>query len=161
MTDILTHALVGYALGTLLSLQYDWLDRRWVTVVMVGATLPDIDKVHLFVSDPATQQLLGIPFTWELLHLPVGTLVVCLLGSLLVGDQYRRRVFGLLVLGASTHYGLDALAVFTSGYSYPFLWPLSASQFPAGEFYQSSDRWPVVVAGLAAGLVYALERARQ
>jgi membrane-bound metal-dependent hydrolase YbcI (DUF457 family) len=146
MPDLLSHALVAFALGTIISVRYQWIDRRWVTVLMIGAIVPDTEELKLLVSDPVVEQLLGVPFSWELLHLPIGTLLVCLLGTLLVGDGYRRRVFALLVVGASTHYALDLLAVFATGYSYPLLWPLSDYHVPAGDLYQSSDRWPLCVA---------------
>jgi MYXO-CTERM domain-containing protein len=67
-------------------------------------------------------------------------------------------VFVLLVIGAMTHFALDQLAVFTTGYSYPLLWPLSAYHFPAADLFQSSDRWPLLVGALAVALSVGLRR---
>jgi membrane-bound metal-dependent hydrolase YbcI (DUF457 family) len=158
MTDIFSHILIGYAVAAVISPRYDWFNDQWITVVLVGAMLPDLDKIGLVLSESVIQQTLGIPFSWEALHLPVGTLVVCGMLSVLAGDCYRRRVFGLLLLGAATHYLLDAFAVFTAGYSYPFLWPLWWQHFPAGGVYQSSDQLPVIIAGGVAAIVYLLRR---
>lgn len=150
MPDLLSHALLGYALGTALSIRYEWFTPQWVTVIMAGAMVPDIDKVSLFLSDPLMEQLLAKPFAWEVIHLPIGSALLCIAGAITIITPYRRRVLALLLLGAASHIALDQLAIFTTGYSYPQLWPLTYYHFPAGDLYQSSDRLPALIsAGLA------------
>ena len=161
MPDLLSHALFAYAFGTALSVRYDWLNPQWVTALMAGALVPDIDKISLFVSDPLMECLLGTPFSWEVIHIPVGAIVLCGLGGLAVAAPYRRRAVTLLLIGAMSHLALDQLAIFTTGYSYPLLWPLTAYHFPAGDLYQSSDRLPVLITGGLAVVAYRFSIYRQ
>jgi hypothetical protein len=150
MPDLLSHVLFAYACGTMLSVRYDWLTPQWVTALMAGALVPDVDKISLFVSDPLMERVLGMPFSWEVIHVPIGAIMLCGLGGLAVAAPHRRRAVTLLVIGAMSHLALDQLAIFTTGYSYPLLWPLTTYHFPAGDLYQSSDRLPVLItAGLA------------
>lgn len=158
MADVLTHVLVGYLLGTLLALRYDWLDERFVTVVMLGALLPDLTKVSLVVDDALVEGALGVPFSWFAIHTPAGSLVACAVGALLVGDGYRRRVFALLAIGAVSHHVLDALLLSVTGHSYALAWPLSTYHFPSPNLYLSSDRWPALVAGALAAGTWAYRR---
>lgn len=45
MPDLLSHAFIAVALATLLSWDADWVDGQYVTVVMAGAFVPDVQKV--------------------------------------------------------------------------------------------------------------------
>lgn len=150
VADVLTHVLVGYIIGVLLAFRYEWLDARFITVVMLGALLPDLTKVSLVVDDPVVEGLLGVPFSWFAIHTPVGSIVACAIGALLAGDGYRKRVFALLTIGALSHHVLDALLLSATGYSYALLWPISEYHFPSPNLYLSSDRWPALVAGAVA-----------
>lgn len=154
MPDVLTHVLVGYAVGVLLAARFDRLDPPHVTAVMFGALSPDLAKASLVVPSGAVEATLGVPFSWFGLHLLGGTIVVALLAALLVAPGRRRLVFGLVLAGAATHHGLDLLLLNASGYAYPVLWPLSEYSPPAGMLYRSSDRWPALVAGTAALAVW-------
>jgi len=42
----------------------------------------------------------------------------------------------------------------STGYSYAAFWPLTEYRLPAGGLYLSTDRWPALVAGLCAVLVW-------
>jgi hypothetical protein len=154
MPDILTHVLVGYILGTLLSSRYDWLTPEYATLVMLGALTPDLTKIALLLPSERVELLLGVPFDWFALHTLGGNLAVLLLGALLVAPEHRKRVFLLLALGAASHHSLDLLLFNPSGYSYPVLLPLTAYNPPAGQLYLSSDRWPALVAGTLAALMW-------
>jgi len=159
MPDILTHVLVGYILGTLLSSRYDWLTPEYVTLVMLGALTPDLTKIALLLPSERVELFLGVPFDWFALHTLGGNLAVLLLGALLVAPESRKRVFVLLALGAASHHSLDLLLFNPSGYSYPVLFPLTAYNPPAGQLYLSSDRWPALVAGALTILVWWARRA--
>ena len=102
---------------------------------MAGALVPDVDKVVLFVSDPLMERVRGMLFSWEVIQIPVGAILLCGLGGLAVAAPHRRPAISLLVLGAMSHLALDQLAIFTTNYSYPLLWPLTAYHFPAGDLY--------------------------
>jgi len=161
MPDLLSHALFAYAFGTALSVRYDWLTPQWVTALMAGSLVPDIDKISLFVSDPMMERVLGTPFSWEVIHIPIGAIILCGLGGLAIAAPHRRRAVTLLVIGAISHFALDQLAIFTTGYSYPLLWPLTNYHFPAGDLYQSSDRLPVLIMAVLAVVAYRFRGHRQ
>lgn len=150
MPDILTHALVAYILATTLSVRYAWLTPRWVTVVMVGAMIPDLTKIELLVPSLQVEALLGIPFAWHALQMLGGILVAVAIGVVLTSRSHRKRVFALLLLGALSHLFLDALLIKASGYSFAVFWPLTTYHPPTPGLYLSSDRWPALVAGSVA-----------
>jgi len=83
---------------------------------------------------------------------------VTLFGSLLFAPEYRRDVVVLVAIGAASHHVLDLGLMTSTGYSYAAFWPLTEYRLPAGGLYLSTDRWPALVAGLCAVLVWALER---
>lgn len=73
MPDILTHVLVGFSIGTVLSFRYEWLGPEYVTLVMIGALSPDFTKIALVVPDWTVSSLLGIPFSWGAFHVLGGS----------------------------------------------------------------------------------------
>lgn len=150
MADVLTHVLVGYVAGTALSVRYDRVGPEHVTLVTFGSLSPDLAKAALLVPNAAVEAALGITFSWFGLHLLGGSVAVALLVALLVAPSHRAGAFGLVLLGAATHHGLDLLLLNASGYAYPVLWPLTGYSPPAGMLYLSSDRWPAAVAGALA-----------
>lgn len=156
MPDILTHALVGYVLATVLSFRYEWLSPEFVTVAMVGALVPDLSKLELLVSDEQITAVVGLPFEWMAAHMLGGALVAIAIGAVLTDRRHRTRVALLLALGTASHLFLDALLVNPSGHSFAVFWPLTAYHPPTPNLYLSSDRWPVLVAGVAAVAVWFL-----
>lgn len=159
MADLLTHVLAAYVLGTLLSFRYTWLTRRYVTILMAGAMLPDLNRLELFVDPYLIETTIGIPFSWFGLHTLGGLVLLLLCGAILVEPGHRRHVFVLLVLGAISHLALDALLFLPSGLSPPLWWPLTETRFPTPGLYMSYHREPVVVAGfVAAGVWYLRQR---
>ena len=158
MPDLLAHALIAYAVGTLLSWRYDWLSPTYVTVVMAGAFIPDLAKADLAVEAETVAALLGVPFDWFALHTAGGVLLSIGIGVTVVAGEERRRVAVLLTLGALTHLLADALLLKPSGYAYPILWPLTRFHPPSPGLYLSTEPWPMVVAGIVAGLVWGATR---
>lgn len=156
MADLLTHVLAAYVLATLLSFRYEWLTPQLVTVVMLGAVVPDLAKISLVVSSSQVESLFGVPFDWFAIHMFGGTLVAITIGALLTSREHRRRVFLLLALGAASHHLLDALLINASGYSYAIFWPLTTYHPPTPNLYLSFDRWPALVSGIAAAIVWYL-----
>lgn len=161
MPDLLTHALVGYAIGTALSIRYGRLDRSHVTLVMLGALSPDLAKVGLVVPDAVVSGLLGVPFRWSPLHTVGGTVLVAGLCAVLFAPEYRRTALALVALGAASHHCLDLGLVTPTGETYAAFWPLTSARLPTGDLYLSTDRWPALVAGSAAVLVRAVARGRR
>lgn len=159
MADLLTHVLAAYVLGTLLSFRYTWLTPRYVTIVMVGTMLPDLNRLSLFVDPYLLETTIGIPFSWFGLHIFGGLVLLSLCGAVLVKSGHRWCVFALLMIGAISHLALDALLFLPSGLAPPLWWPLTETRFPTPGMYMSYHREPVVVAGLvAAGVWYLRQR---
>ncbi|WP_247730636.1 metal-dependent hydrolase [Halovivax limisalsi] len=154
MPDVLAHVLIGYTIGTVLSIHYNWVGPESVTLVMIGALSPDFVKIRLLVPSDTVASLLGIPFAWTPLHTLGGSAIVILLGSLVLAREYRRQVIALLTIGALSHHALDLLLLTPTGYSYAVFWPLTEYRIPSGGLYRSSDRWPTVVAGLLATVAW-------
>lgn len=160
MPDLLTHALIAYIIGTAISWRHEWLDARYVTVVLAGAFIPDIAKVTLLVSGTRVAAFLDLPFSWLGIHTAGGTLLGALIGVVLVPPKERRRVFWLLSLGAASHLIADAFLIKAYGHSYPLLWPLTASAPPTPGLYLSTDVWPAIVTGSIAIGVLLIDRQR-
>ncbi|WP_455449216.1 metal-dependent hydrolase [Natrinema thermotolerans] len=161
MPDLLTHVLVGYAIGTALSIRDGRLDRAHVTLVMLGALSPDLAKVDLVVPAAVVGDLLGVPFRWSPLHTVGGSVLVAALCALLFAPAYRRTVLALVALGAASHHILDLGLATPTGETYAVFWPLTSARIPAGDLYLSTDRWPAVVAGSCAALARAVARRRE
>ncbi|RQH01239.1 metal-dependent hydrolase [Natrarchaeobius oligotrophus] len=157
MPDLLTHVLAGYVLGSLIAIRYEWADSRHVTVVMIGAVLPDVKKIGLLVSDETVTAVTGLPWEWAALHTLGGSIVLIALGALMVPPGYRVRVAALLAVGSGSHHVLDSLLITWSGNTYAVFWPISGYQPPAAGLFRSSDRWPALV---AITLALALRRYR-
>lgn len=161
MPDLLGHALIAYAVCTLLSWRYDWLTREYVTVGMAGAFVPDVTKAALVVPDAAIEGLFGIPFSWTGIHTAGGALVGVLIGAVVVAPRERLRVAGLLAVGAATHLAADALLLKPTGHSYPVFWPLARYYPPTPGLYLSTDPWPTIAAGVVALGAWAGTRTRR
>ena len=161
MADVLTHVLVGYVIGMVLTFRYEWMRPAHVTLVMLGALSPDFAKADLFVSDWVVHSLLGVPFSWSALHTLGGTVVVVLLVSLLIAPEYRWHAIALVAIGAASHHVLDVALMTPTGRAYAVFWPVTDYRPPAGGLYLSSDRWPALVSGALAALVWGIDRYRR
>ncbi|MFU1781794.1 metal-dependent hydrolase [Haloarcula japonica] len=150
MPDLLSHAFIAFTVCTLLSLRYDWLTGEYVTVGMAGAFIPDMAKIKILVDAAAVEAALGIPFDWLGVHTLGGAFVAVLVGTVIVNRADRRRVFGLLSLGAASHLFADALLLKASGRSYEVLWPLTQYHPPTPGLYLSTDIWLTGVTGTVA-----------
>jgi hypothetical protein len=160
MADLLTHVLAAYVLATLLSLRDDRLTPAAVTAAMVGAAVPDLNRIGLLLPASTVEATLGVPFAWDALSTVGGVAAVIALLTLLVPRRLRPVTAAALSLGALSHLGLDYLLLFPSGYTHPYLWPLTAHGLPGPGLYLSSDRWPAAVAVASAALVWHVKRGR-
>lgn len=156
MPDLLTHVLVGYCLGTALSFRLEWVRPAHVTMVMVGAMVPDLAKIDLVIPWRAMVSLLELPWGWTALHTLGGTVVSLLLVALCVSPHCRWRIAWLLAIGIASHHALDLALITRTGLAYPVFWPLTAYQPPAGGLFYSWDRWPAAVSGLVAICLWRL-----
>ena len=158
MPDLFAHAVIGYCLGTALALRYGWLTPAYVTVVMAGAFIPDISKMYLLVPDAVVGETLGVPFSWFALHTLGGSAVAVLIGVVLVAGDERRRVLGLLSLGAGSHLVADALLLTPTGFSKPMWWPVAHVGLPSPGLYLSTEPTPLFVASAVAVVLWAVRR---
>jgi hypothetical protein len=118
MPDWIGHVTAAWIICRLLSLKYKEFDTTNTVLVMIGSILPDLYKVVIFF--PGMKNLLMI------LHIPVGTLIVAGIFSILFLD--KKKAFLLLTLGILTHYILDMLQLDFNGGMY-LLFPFSWYQF--------------------------------
>lgn len=158
MPDLLSHAFIGLTIGIVISWRYTWLTRQYLTVCMVGAIMPDLGKIRLFLPFEMSN-ILGFPFSWSAFTTVGGIVVLCLLGGFLVVPSERRRVIGLLAVGSSSHLFADGLLRTSTGYSgVSFLWPITAYRTPTPGLYLSTDWWLAIVFGGISILVYLSDR---
>jgi hypothetical protein len=151
MADLLTHVLIAYALAALLSLRDDRITPATTTAAMVGGLVPDLNRIGLVLPASTVESAVGVPVGWDAFSTVGGVAVVLGLGTLAVPPRLRRRTAAMLALGASSHFLLDYLLRFPSGYTHPYLWPVTAAGLPGPGLYLSSARWPAVVAVVVAG----------
>jgi hypothetical protein len=79
---------------------------------------------------------------------------------LVVAGAERRRVLGLLSLGAVSHLAADALLLTATGYSKPMWWPVAHVGLPTPGLYLSTEPTPLFVAGAVAAVLWAVRRRR-
>ncbi|WP_408958947.1 metal-dependent hydrolase [Natrinema sp. 74] len=158
MPDLLTHALLGYSIGTLLSFRDEQIRSAQVTLVMAGALSPDLAKIRLLFPDYIVQAIIGLPFSWEPLHTLGGTVLVVSLGALLVAPDYRRQAVALIAIGAASHHAFDVALLTATGESYAVFFPLSQYRLPSLDLYLSTDRWPALVSGALAAALWGVRR---
>ncbi len=158
MADLMTHVLVGYTVGMVLSWKYEWVTPPYITGLMAGATLPDVIRVRILLDSNAIESFLGIPFSWSPLHTAVGVFLSLLILTSFFTGRRAKRIFLLIGLGALSHLILDSLLISASGFSYPLFWPLYSQHLPAGGLYLSSDMYPAVAAAFTAFVVWLIDQ---
>jgi membrane-bound metal-dependent hydrolase YbcI (DUF457 family) len=161
MADLLTHVLVAYVVATGLSLRDDRVTPAAVTLAMVGGLLPDLNRIGLLLPASTVSGTVGVPFSWDPLGTVGGVTVAVTAAALLVPPRRRRLTVAMLALGVASHFLLDYLLLFPSGYAHPYLWPVTARAFPGPDLYLSSDRWPAALAVVGATLARGVARRRR
>ncbi len=154
MADLLTHVLVAYSVGVVLSWRYQWIKKHHITLLMIGATLPDLTRIGLIV-EPAYIHGLGLPFNYFPLHTIIGSLIIAFIITQFVNDGLAFPIIGV---GALSHHLLDSLLLNASGYSYPMFWPVSSYSPPSPGLYLSTDMWPALVAGTISLAIWMIDR---
>jgi hypothetical protein len=157
MADLFSHVLVAYVIFTVASWRVDWLTKRWVGIGMIGALLPDLSRIGLFVTDATIESILEVPFGIGAIHTLGGLILFAAIGSLVVADR-RRRAFGLLVAGGLSHLLADGLKVWADGAASAWLYPFSWYRHPTPGLYISSDPRVLAVVGSVALAVALVDR---
>ncbi len=157
MADLLTHVMVGYTIGTILSWKYEWIKSPHVTMMMAGAALPDIVRIGLLIDSAAVQTHLGIPFSWTPLHTGGGVMVTVLIFAALFEKKTTWHLFLVILIGAASHLFLDALLLTASGTSYAIFWPLTRYRLSTPGLYLSTDVLPAMISTAAAFLIWRVD----
>jgi len=150
MPDWLAHILVAYILCSILRIKFKVFSKENTAIVMVGALIPDIVKVGLIFDS------LGMD-VWDFIapfHTPVGSILSAALFSLLFEFEARKRIFSLLILGASTHLALDFLLMHVSG-GMLLLFPFSWGKWQLGVI-QCDNYYVALIALLLACVIYII-----
>jgi LexA-binding, inner membrane-associated putative hydrolase len=150
MPDWIVHITVAWILCRLLSFKYPQFDPNNTILVMIGSVLPDAVKVGLLFD------LLGHDW-WNYisaLHLPLGTLILAGLLSLLF--QEKKAAFLFLSLGILTHFLLDLLLIQPGDGIYLF-YPISWLGFHL-DLVPTTDYNITIIALAIALLVYLVTK---
>lgn len=147
MGDWVSHVLLAYGFAVL-------ADARWKSLVVGGALLPD-------VFPRAVETLLNLG-GWSLMpwFFPTHTFVGSALLAAAAAQAFardRREAFGLLSLGALTHYVSDGLERHFAGHA-P-LWPFSDGRVELGLWWTDEIMKALTVAAAFCGTMVLLERA--
>lgn len=160
MPDLLTHVLLVYAILTPLTWSDQGIAPRHVGVAVIGAVIPDLAKIGLVLNPGVIESLLGVPFSWLPIHRLGGAILMVGMFALLFESSERPRVAAFALFGALTQFPLDGLIRRANDLSPPYLYPVTWWQPPAGNFYLSSDLWPVIPALALAIVVWRLDLRR-
>lgn len=158
MPDLLTHVLGAFVVLTPVSWRLDGIERRHVTLVMVGAVLPDLSKVRLLVDATVIEGVLGAPWSWEAIHRLGPAVALAGVGAFCFRRGRRLAAFGWLVVGVCLHLLFDLAVIRAGGVAPPYLFPLSWYQPPSADLLLSSDSWPWLLTTPIAVGVWALDR---
>ncbi|ELY90786.1 metal-dependent hydrolase [Natrialba taiwanensis] len=157
MADLLTHVLAAYALFTVASWRFEWLTKRWVAIAMIGALLPDLNRLGLLVTDATLESVLGVPFSLDAMQTIGGVCLLAGVGAVVLTERHR-RAFGFLLAGAFSHLVIDGLKAYADGAAGTWLYPITWYRHPTPNLYVSSDPTVLVITGIIAGSVFLYER---
>ncbi|MFW6196140.1 MAG: metal-dependent hydrolase [Thermoplasmatota archaeon] len=157
MADLLTHSLVAFSIGTMLSWRFKKINAQLITILMIGSVLPDLTRIGLILESTFIEKTLNIPYSWQPLHTLGGVVIVIAVLTLLVNKKNSRYVLPLLSVGAFSHLFLDAFLIKVSGRSYTMFFPITTYNPEIPGFYLSTDMWPAVVAVITAFIIYQVD----
>lgn len=157
MADLLTHALVAFSIGTALSWKFKRITPQFITIMMIGSVLPDLNRIELLLDPAAIQNTLDIPFSWQPFHTLGGVLLIIGILTLLVSKKNSELIFSLLCIGAFTHFLLDIFLLNASGTTFIIFFPITTFRPEMQGFYLSTDVWPAIVAAYTAIIVWFLD----
>ncbi len=139
MPDWLTHSLVGWIVGK--------ATRQEVGLVVIGAVLPDVDKLYLIVN--AVLNIRSDAFFLPL-HTPIGAVLLAGVVALFFGDMKKALI--PLGLGVATHFALD-IVFFEIGGGVRLLFPFSWEGWQLNLIQMTDYDLMITVSALMASLV--------
>ncbi|ELY95773.1 membrane-bound metal-dependent hydrolase [Natrialba hulunbeirensis JCM 10989] len=156
MAELLSHVLIAYVLFTVASWRLEWLTKRWVAIGMIGALLPDLNRIGMFVDDATIETTLGVPFGIDALHTLGGVILLSGIGALVLTEAHKRG-FGVLLAGALTHLLTDGLKAYADAEAGAWLYPFTWYRHPTPNLYVSADQGVVLVTGLLAIAIFLVD----
>ncbi|MFP8953830.1 metal-dependent hydrolase [Natrialbaceae archaeon A-arb3/5] len=157
MAELLSHVLVAYAVFTAASWRVEWITKPWVAVAVIGALVPDLNRIALFVADPAVEAALGTPFSFDAIHTLGGVIVLAGVGAMVVSNKHV-RAFAFLLAGALSHLFVDGLKAYADGAAGAWLYPFTWYRHPTPGLYVSADPAVLILTGSAAAVVFVVDR---
>lgn len=139
MPDWLTHTLVAWITGKTI--------KQQVSLVMIGALIPDLTKAYLLFD---ARELAQIQDLFLPLHTPIGAMLIAVLIALFFQDA--TKAFIALTIGLTTHFILDFFLLNVQG-GMPLLFPFSWQEWQL-DLVRSDDYRMTILAILAAVIVY-------
>lgn len=159
MADLISHVLIAFTVFTVVGWFVKWLEPQWVVVAMVGAILPDLNRLGLLLEASTIELLLGIPFSWGAIHTLAGVILLSAIGALLFATRERQiRAFALLLGGGMSHLVVDGVKAWADGYNGAYLYPFSWWRNPTPGWYVSADRWVLVGCLVVAISAFVVDR---
>lgn len=159
MAEWFSHVLFAYVIFTIASWTIHWIDTKWVAVGMIGAMLPDLNRLDLVLPGEIITAVVGIEFGWLGLHTIAGVTLLAGIGALLFHHATtQQRAFTLLFGGAVSHLIIDLPQRYADGHmllaTYAFPFPVSRPPTPG--WYITPDHWVAGTAIVLALTAYGL-----
>lgn len=158
MADLYTHILAGFIIGMVAYWRVEWISRPMVAAAVVGAAIPDLNRLELVLPAGAIEAATGLTWSWGIFHRAGGVILVVGILTMLVPRRYMRPVFLLLLLGAASHFFIDYFLWQPSGTTNLMLWPFADVHLDYQGVYRSSHRWPAALATVLALAVIIIDR---
>ena len=158
MAELLTHVLAAFVLATVASWRIASIDPPLIVACMIGAAIPDLNRVELLFPAETVTALTGLPWSWGVFHRAGGALLVAIIFALLVREDFRIPVFAMLMVGIASHLVIDYFLWQPTGRTTLMLWPFLDLTLEYQGFYRSSDRWPAAVTIVLAGVTLLVDR---
>ena len=129
MADLMTHLATGLACKGVTR-------GRHTSILLAGTVLPDVGaRVPALLFSALGKAGIDTPneltFAFEILHMPIGIVLVCYAISLCFTARLRRSAFANLLLGATLHLLLD-MTQGHLGVGYLLAFPFSVADFEFG-----------------------------
>ena len=103
VAELLTHVLAGFIIATIASWRYAWITPPFIVACMVGAAIPDLNRVDMIFPADTIMTLTGLPWSWGVTHRAGGALLIAIIFTVIVATPHRKPVFALLCIGISSH----------------------------------------------------------
>jgi len=143
MPDGLTHALAG-----VLFARSKWFKGLPVSLLLIGALLPDVIQKPIESVFPQAEYYLLASHSVFLL-VPLIAVI-----ALMIRKPGFIKTFYLLGVGVLTHLGLDSLQYDYSGNYYPVFAPFSYARFGVNLYH--SESWIFVLLFMICGILIAM-----